>query len=119
MLADEIRARKEMGFRLYDIRQEKALTQEALSELSGLSVNTIAMIESGRADAKATSIRKLATALHCSADYLLFGTTGAPHDPLVDRLRSVTQKAARDLDHKKLTVFTGQTESLFNLLQAM
>ena len=119
MLTDEIRARKEMGFRLYDLRQEKALTQEALSEMSGLSVNTIAMIESGRADAKATSIRKLATALHCSTDYLLLGTVGEPHDPLSDRLRIVTQKAARDLDQKKLTVFTGQAESLFNLLQAM
>ena len=119
MLTDEIRARKEMGFRLYDLRQEKALTQEALSEISGLSVNAIALIESGKADAKATSIRKLATALHCSTDYLLLGTASEPHDPIADQLKTVAQKAARNLDRKKLVIFTGQAESLYKLLQAM
>ena len=119
MLTDEIRDRKEMGFRVYDLRQEKALTQEALSEMSGLSVNTIAMIESGKADAKATSVRKLALALHCTSDYLLFGSAGEPGDPVEGRLRTVTQRAACNLDRKKLAVFTGQAESLYNLLQAM
>ena len=116
MLTDDIRDRKEMGFRVYNLRQEKTLTQEALAETSGLSVNTISMIESGKADAKATSVRKLALALHCSSDYLLFGAAG---DPVEDRLRIVTQRAVRDLDRKKLAVFTGQAESLFTLLQAM
>ena len=119
MLTDEIRDRKEMGFRVYNLRQEKVLTQETLSEMSGLSVNTIAMIESGKADAKATSVRKLALALHCSSDYLLFGFDGKLGDPVEDRLRTVTQRAACDLDRRKLAVFTGQAESLYNLLRAM
>lgn len=65
-----------MGRRIYTRRKQLGLTQEQAAELSGLSQNYIAVVESGNSGLGDDSIIGLAKGLQVSADYILFGTSG-------------------------------------------
>ena len=58
--------------RLVSLRKEKNLTQKELSELIGMHVAQIRRYESGTSQPTLDVIRKIAIALHVSADKLIF-----------------------------------------------
>ena len=62
-----------IGRRLRCRREELALTREKLAECAEISVQFLADIETGRKGMTVQTLRKLALALHCSADDLVFG----------------------------------------------
>lgn len=66
-----------IGRRILTRRKQLGLTQEQVAELSGLSQNYIAVVESGSSGLGEDSIIGLAKGLQVSADYILFGTVGA------------------------------------------
>lgn len=53
-----------------DLRQEKGLSQKALSKLANVSVNTLSLIESGK-PCKVDTLKKIAEALEVAIDELL------------------------------------------------
>lgn len=65
-----------MGRRIQARRKQLGLTQEQVAELSGLSQNYIAVVESGNSGVGDDSIIGLVKGLQVSADYILFGTVG-------------------------------------------
>lgn len=69
--------KQEIGRRIYARRKQLGLTQEQAAELSDLSQNYIAMVESGNSGLGDDSIVGLAKGLQVSADYILFGNPGA------------------------------------------
>ena len=64
---------REIGLRLRGMREQRALTRERLAEYADISVQFLADIETGRKGMTVQTLRKLALALHCSADDLVFG----------------------------------------------
>ncbi len=50
-------------YRIWDLRERKALTLRELSEMSGVGPDTINQIELGRRKARPSTLRKLARAL--------------------------------------------------------
>lgn len=58
--------------RLASLRKEHGLTQQALADLVGMHISQIRRYESGQSQPTLDAIRKLAVALHVSADMLLF-----------------------------------------------
>ena len=62
-----------IGRRLRCRREELALTREKPAECAEISVQFLADIETGRKGMTVQTLRKLALALHCSADDLVFG----------------------------------------------
>ena len=56
--------------RLRDLRESKALSQEQLSKLAGLSQSVIAKSENGKNLPGSEALDKLARALDCTIDYL-------------------------------------------------
>ena len=52
-----------VGFHLRELRQQRGLSLRALAELSGLSANTISLIERGAASPSVSTLQRLATAL--------------------------------------------------------
>lgn len=58
--------------RLASLRKEKSLTQKQLGELIGVHVSQIRRYESGTSQPTLDVIRKIAIALHVSADKLIF-----------------------------------------------
>lgn len=67
----------EVGKRILKSRNAKGLTQEELSELSGVSIPHISNIENGKTKIKVDTLVKLSNALNVSADYLLCGSVDA------------------------------------------
>ena len=84
-----------IGRRLRCRREELALTREKLAECAEISVQFLADIETGRKGMTVQTLRKLALALHCSADDLVFGAEAAAKFPaLAARLDSLTPAQA-------------------------
>ena len=82
-----------VGRRLRCRREDLALTREKLAEYADISVQFLADIETGRKGMTVQTLRKLALALHCSADDLVFGSAPeeVPKFPALEaRLDSLT-----------------------------
>ena len=62
-----------VGRRLRCRREDLALTREKLAEYADISVQFLADIETGRKGMTVQTLRKLALALHCSAEYQVVG----------------------------------------------
>lgn len=62
----------DLAKRLVNARTEKNLTQEKLSELSGVSVSEISRIENGRYSATVETLCRLSNALDVGLDSLLY-----------------------------------------------
>lgn len=56
---------------MFELRNERGLSQKQLAEATGVSQSTIAKIEIGRNEATASTVRKFAAYFQVSADYLL------------------------------------------------
>lgn len=61
----------EFGERLRKLRKERNLTQQQLAELIGVKNGVISFYELGDRTPSPAVLRKLALALHVTADYLL------------------------------------------------
>lgn len=64
---------QEVGLRVRHMREQQTLSRERLAEQADISTQFLADIETGRKGMTVQTLRKLATALHCSSDDLVFG----------------------------------------------
>ena len=90
--------------RLVTLRKQKGLTQQALSELTGIHLTQIRSYEAGATQPTFEMLRKLAVALAVSADTLLFdeGERGPGEDlrlqfEAASRLDPDERQVVRDL----------------------
>ena len=60
-----------LGLRLKELRKQKGMTQELLSEESGLSLRTIQRIENGETNPTGESLKRLSNALNVNPDELI------------------------------------------------
>lgn len=70
----------EFGSRLRQLRKDRKLTQQQLAELIGVKNSVISFYEVGERTPSPEVLRKLALALHVTADYLLGIERGAMLD---------------------------------------
>lgn len=68
--AEADRAMREIGRRLRLVRQQRGMSQETLSEKSGLSVVSISRLESGKQSPRLNNLFALADALAVSLAYI-------------------------------------------------
>jgi transcriptional regulator with XRE-family HTH domain len=69
----------DLGKNLRAARRRRGLTQEEVSELSGVIQSDISLIERGERDPRAATIRKLAAAVDVSPGELFDGLAPKPH----------------------------------------
>lgn len=67
----------EMGNRITKLRKSKKLSQEALAEKAGVSIQTISSAERGFKALRPQNLLNICIALNTSADYLLTGKTSS------------------------------------------
>ena len=79
----------EIGARVKDQRTEQSLTLDNLAQLTGYSANFIQQVECGRSGLSSESIKTFATALHISADFLLFGHESMGFERVIAQLKTV------------------------------
>lgn len=77
----------DMGRRFREAREKKGWTRERLSEAAELSVPFLANLELGNTGIRLDRFKNLCGLLNVSADYVLFGETGAELQPILDLLR--------------------------------
>ncbi len=111
--------RQAFGYRLSGRRITLGLTREELAGQCDLSVNTIYALETGRSEAKASTVRELSLALHCSSQLLLFGEEFPQKDSSMDPLATLLHHARDTLDGKKLDAFIRQSRCLIETLAAL
>lgn len=114
--ADELELRS-IGLRIAMRRQVLGISQMDLALACGISANTMSSIEAGRVDTKISILRKIATELRCSTDYLLFDNASTPI-PL-DRLDQLTGEARLTLPPKFLNAYIDQSQAHLKSLQSL
>jgi transcriptional regulator with XRE-family HTH domain len=77
---------------LQRVRKERGFNQEQLADSSGVSLTQISKIERNETDPRVSTIEKLAKALNCSTDQLLFDEAS---ESLTGLLKRSFERAAR------------------------
>lgn len=88
--------RKELGLRVRTARKHAGLSQTALAEKTGLSVQHISNIENGKTDASISAIVAIANALSVSADHLLCDSLSVPTAALADDISELLRTHSTD-----------------------
>nr|WP_114196278.1 helix-turn-helix transcriptional regulator [Edaphovirga cremea] len=84
--------------RLSALRKELGLSQQAIADAIGLHVNSWKKYESGQAMPSLDALKKIATTLHVSTDYLLFDEhERGPTDTLTLQFEAVSQLPENEL----------------------
>ena len=78
--------------RLIVLRKDMNLTQQQMADTLGVHVNSIKKYEAGQAQPSLDALKKIATALHVSTDFLLFDEhERGPSDELALQFEAVSQ----------------------------
>jgi transcriptional regulator with XRE-family HTH domain len=100
----------EIGKRVKVKRKEKNLTQEKLSEIIDVSPSYVSEIERGTSICSLSIIVKIASALECNLDYLIFGITSKNSDTTFKELID-------SIPNKKHKLFISLCEAIANTLK--
>jgi transcriptional regulator with XRE-family HTH domain len=76
----------EIGERIFSRRKELGLTQEKLSDLTGLSLNQISNLENSYSVPTVDTLLKLSEALKVTPDYFLLGITKEINSAAINRI---------------------------------
>ena len=79
----------EYGKRIRNIREYQNLSREKLAEMSGISTQFLADIETGKKGMSVVTLHKICNALHTSADSIMFGWEGSRFPELESMFDSV------------------------------
>jgi len=81
-----------LSARLIALRKERGLSQQAMADAIGIHVNSLKKYEAGQAQPSLDALRKIATTLHTSTDFLLFDDhERGPSDDLRLQFEAVSQ----------------------------
>lgn len=95
----------EVGKRITNIRKRRGYTREHLSELADVSVQFLADIEKGRKTMTVTTLRKVASTLNVSTDYIVNGTLSHEENAELNAMLSSMPKGVRKQAERLLSVY--------------
>lgn len=102
---------EDTGKRILSLRKKYGLTRELLAEMSDISVQFLADIEKGRKNMTVTTLRKICSSLHVTADYIINGSVSTTtEDELINLCRSLSP-TRQEQAIKMLTVFVEAIEN--------
>ena len=106
---------KEIGIRILEIRKQSGITQERLSELSGISSNFISQIERGRNKCSLETINKLSKALNTplSSMFSFKNTKTAVRDSYVKKIEIML----KDMNDKDKNLVLEITEDVYGKIK--
>ncbi len=102
---------EDTGRRILLLRKKHGFTRERLAEMSDISVQFLADIEKGRKNMTVTTLRKICSSLHVTADYIINGSdTISVEDELINLCKSLSP-TRQGQAIKLLTVFVDAIEN--------
>jgi transcriptional regulator with XRE-family HTH domain len=102
-----------LGRRLALLRQSKGWTQDNLATILGIDRSTISKYENDANEPDLAMLRRLATALGVSTEYLLTGTPTTPTDPPQD-MQPLDREAFRIFDRARQELSPAEYADIVN-----
>ena len=93
-----IEENKAIGLRIRTIREFQQLSREKLAEMSNISTQFLADIETGKKGMTVATLKKLCLALHVSADSLIFATEDNTNFSLSAMIAAIPENKQDDLE---------------------
>lgn len=90
---------KKLGKRIKTIRKERALTQEKLAEMTGLSNNYISNIETNRSIPSIDTLLKICNSLGVTPDFILLDSIYTSKEYLKDEIAVKLNKCSEKNIH--------------------
>jgi len=87
---------KELGRAIAEVRRLRGLTQKAVSERSGLTINYLSLVENGERNVSFDALNKIAEALRVPAGWLTFLGGDTPAGPLAGEEFAELHEATRE-----------------------
>lgn len=81
----------EMGERIRTLRKNQKLTRETLAELSNISTQFLADIESGKKGMTVFTLKKICLALHVTPNYIVYGNENESSFDISPMIASLSQ----------------------------
>ena len=94
-----------VGNRITELRKSRNYSREKLSELAEVSVQFLADIEKGRKNMTVTTLRKIASALCVTTDFIVNGNTQSDTVSEINAMLNTLSEANKLQAEKLLTVF--------------
>ncbi len=95
----------EVGRRITELRKQRGYTREKLSELADVSVQFLADIEKGRKSMTVATLKRIASALLVTTDYIVNGTAeNGDNNGIISILNTLSDKNKKQAE-KILTAF--------------
>ncbi len=91
---------KDCGQRIRNMRESQKLSREKLAEMSSISTQFLADIETGKKGMTVNTLRKICDALKVSSDSIVFGTNNTNHvniDSMLSKLNIDDQKKIEEI----------------------
>ncbi len=91
---------KQIGQRVKNVRNEKGYTQEAFSEMLGISVEHLSRIETGSCRPSLNLIEKISKVLQISEETIMFGNINAnsQHSELANKIACLSNEKQQALN---------------------
>lgn len=87
-----------IGQKIRTVREKQKLSREKLAELSNISTQFLADIETGKKGMTVVTLKKICTALHISADSVIFETTNNDTSVINAMLSTVPKEKYEDME---------------------
>lgn len=85
------------GKRIREIREFQKLSRESLAEKANISTQFLADIESGKKGMTIVTLKKICTALHISADSIVFGCESQENAKINAMLSAIPESKQEDV----------------------
>lgn len=95
----------EMGKRIATRRKELKMTQEALAERVGVSLQTISCVELGKKAIRPYNLVRLCSVLQTSTDYILIGQKSSKELAQIDKQISLLTSEEYELVERLIKLF--------------
>lgn len=86
------------GIRIRNIREYQKLSREKLAEMSNISTQFLADIETGKKGMTVVTLHKICNALRISADSIVFGTKSSYSPELEAMMSSIPEEKQKDFE---------------------
>ncbi len=88
-----------IGKRIRGMREFQKLSRERLAESANISTQFLADIETGKKGMTVATLKKICTALHTSADSIIFGSENDSNFNIEAMLRAVPERKQEDFEN--------------------
>lgn len=87
-----------IGKRIRAVREKQKLSRERLAELSNISTQFLADIETGKKGMTVSTLKKICSALHISTDSIVYGTDNSDNSVISAMLSTVPKEKTDEIE---------------------